>query len=99
MNIDLKNPNALTLASVRDLIGSKDDSQHRQLRVTSDGIAFLSDDVAADKLDNILFRFETWIAGNGYCGAAAAADDDWVREVYEDLRSNWPEPKSSYIDF
>ena len=99
MKIDLKVPGALTLDTVRQLLGSKDDSEHRQLRVTNDGIAFLSDDVGFDNIDDVLFRFETWIARNGYCGPDAAADDEWVREVYNDLKTNWPEPKSSYIDF
>jgi hypothetical protein len=41
MEIDLNVPNALTLEAVRKLIASKDDSQHRQLRVTTSGKAFL----------------------------------------------------------
>jgi hypothetical protein len=99
MQIDLNDPNALTLENVRQLIASKDDAQHRQLRVTYDGIVFLSDDIGNRNLDGILFRFETWCAGNSYCGLDGSADDNWVLKIYNNLNENWPKPKSSYIDF
>ena len=99
MQIDLSNPSALTIEAVRQLIASKDDSQNRQLRVTKSGIAYLSDEVGADNIQNLAFRFETWISGNGYCGHQAASNNDWVREVFDDLSANWPNPKSEYIDF
>ena len=79
MQIDLKNPSALTLDAVRQLLASKDDSQHRQIRVTKDGIAYLSDEVGANNIGGLAFRFETWDAGNGYCGAEAASDDKFVK--------------------
>lgn len=84
---------------VRGLIGSKDDSKHRQLRVTKDGIAYLSDVVGNRELDEILFRLETWDAGNDYVGHEASMDEKWVTRVYNALRKNWPKPSSSYIDF
>lgn len=99
VQIDLNNPAEFTLENVRRLIASKDDSRHRQLRVTPEGTAYLSDEVGANNIDGLSFRFETWNPGNGYCGPKAAADDDWVRKVYKDLRENWPDPKDSYIDY
>ena len=45
MQIGLKDPSQLTLDNVRALIASKDDSEHRQLRVSKSGIAYLSDAV------------------------------------------------------
>lgn len=99
MKIDLKDPSALTVESVRLLLASKDDSVHRQLRVTTDGFAFLSDVVGNRELEGILFRFETWDPGNSYCGPEAAADDRWVQQVYNDLKKHWPNPAASYIDF
>lgn len=99
MQIDLNDPTAFTLEGVRQLLASKDDSVHRQLRVTTNGIAFLSDEYGNTNLGDLLFRFETWDAGNSYCGPAAAADDAWVQKVYDDLKKNWPNPTSSYIDF
>jgi hypothetical protein len=67
--------------------------------VTKQGIAFLSDEVGAKNINGLACRFETWIAGNGYCGPEAAKKDEWVKQVYEDLQENWPNPKSTYIDF
>ena len=98
MQIDLKVPGALTYDSVRALLASKDDRTHRQLGVTTNGIAFLSDDVGNRNLEGVLFRFETWDPGNGYCGHQAAADDKWVRSVHQDLIENLPNQKSNFID-
>lgn len=88
-----------TMEDVRRLLASKDDTQHRQLRVTRNGIAYLSDEVGFTNEEGLLFRFETWDQGNGYCGAEAAGDDAWVRSVYDDLKENWPNPKAFVIDF
>lgn len=99
MQLDLNDPDAFTLDGVRGLIASKDDSENRQLRVTKGGMAFLADQVGATDIDGLAFRFETWDRGNGYCGPKAAADEAWVKKVYQDLKENWPNPKSSYIDF
>lgn len=99
MEIDLTDPEEFTIDAVRRLLGSKDDSQNRQLRVTKRGLAYLSDEVGAQKIDHLAFRFETWIAGNGYCGLEAVKNDKWVASVFEDLKENWPNPKSTYIDF
>jgi hypothetical protein len=99
MQLDLKNPADLTMPAVRDLLASKDDSQHRQLRVTRDGIAYLSDKVGNLDTEGLAFRLETWDPGNGYCGVEAASDDKWVKDVFETLKENWPNPKCDYIDF
>lgn len=88
-----------TIEDVANLLASKDDSQYRQLRVTKNGIAYISDEVGADNIDGLAFRFETWDAGNDYCGVKASRDTSWVRRVYDDLKENWPSPKSAYIDF
>lgn len=88
-----------TREDVAKLLASKDDSQHRQLRVTKDGIAYLSDEVGATNIDGLAFRFETWDAGNGYSGLEASQDDSWVRKVFDDLKENWPNPRSTYIDY
>ena len=98
MPLDLNDPNQFTLAGVSALIASKDDSQNRQLRVTKNGIAYLSDEVGNENIDGLAFRLETWDAGNDYCGVDAAASPDWVKNVYNMLRKNWPDPKSTYID-
>lgn len=97
--IDLKDPQQLTAANVARLIGSKDDSAHRQLRVSKDGIAYLSDVVGNNDTQGLAFRAETWVRGNDYVGVDAAQDPEWVKTVLEMLRKNWPNPKSKLIDF
>jgi hypothetical protein len=96
MKIDLNGP--FTTADVADLLASKDDSQHRQVRVTSAGIAYLSDDVGNANVQNLAFRLETFNAGNDYTGERAAADQALVGRIERVLRANWPNPSSSYID-
>ena len=99
LTIDLNDPKQLTRENVAKLIGSVVDTQHWQLRVTKQGVAYLSDIVGGYELENLAFRLETWCAGNGYVGFQAAHDPRWVEEVYKDLTENWPNPKSSLIDF
>ncbi len=98
MKINLNDPQQFTFENVRKLIASKDDSQHRQLRVTKDGIAYLSDTIGNKDIDDLSFRLETWIAGNDYVGEAASDDDKWVEKIYKCLKANWPNPKSTFID-
>jgi hypothetical protein len=97
MEIDLNNPNDLTRERVRGLIGSGDDSKYSQLRVSNDGRAYISYVIGAEEIDDLCFRLKTWSAGNGYVGPDAAKDEDWIDRVYEVLRENWPNPKSSHI--
>ena len=99
MMIDLKKPGGATLEEVQTLLRSKDDSESRQLRVDNNGFAYLSDEVGAENIGGLKFRFETWLAGNGYCGTKAANDAKWVAQVRGDLNSNWPDPKDTYIDW
>ena len=99
LELNLNDPKQFTLDNVRSLIASKDDSQDRQLRVTKLGIAYLSDVVGADDIDDILFRFETWDAGNDYAGINASKNDKHVFSIYNALQKNFPNPSSSYLDF
>jgi hypothetical protein len=56
MNIDLNQP--FTAADVAKLLGSKDDSRNRQLRVTTAGIAYISDIVGNIGIEGLCFRLE-----------------------------------------
>ncbi|MGU3496328.1 hypothetical protein ACLBXM_19990 [Xanthobacteraceae bacterium A53D] len=85
-------------ADVAKLLASSDDSQDRQIRVTKEGIAYISDDVGSSNIDGLAFRLETFNQGNGYTGLKASEDADWVSRIYRVLRENWPEPSSTYID-
>ena len=99
MTINLNNENEFTLENVKKLIASKDDSQNRQLRVSKSGIAYISDEVGSVNVDDVLFRFETLMQGNGYVGIEASNDESYVKEVFYNLKENWPNPKASYIDY
>lgn len=99
MHIDLAQRDSLTLESVRALIASGNPAVHNQLRVTRDGIAFLSTEaVGGADVQHLCFRLETWAAGSGYVGVAAASDESWVQQVHAALQTHWPVPRSDYID-
>lgn len=96
MQIDLTGP--FTTSDVATLLESKDDSTHWQLRVTKQGMAYLSDKVGSENINGLAFRLETWNAGNDYVGSRAAADTNFVGRIEKVLRDNWPNPDSSYIE-
>ena len=99
MQIDLSNPENLTLAAVRQLIASASDDEHTQLRVTKAGIAYISSGVVGGTdIDGLLFRLETWAKGSGYVGNVAASDEVWVTQIFNALKDNWPNPPYDYID-
>jgi hypothetical protein len=47
-----------------------------------------------DVIDQALVRFETFQAGNGYVGAAAAADDQWLTDAMDWLTRDWTAAKA-----
>ncbi|OWT75440.1 MULTISPECIES: hypothetical protein [unclassified Achromobacter] len=97
MQIDLKDPAQFTKNRVRELIASHEDGRHWQLRVTRQGIAYISDVVGNVHCDGLAFWFESW-TGTGYVGPQAADDDEWVNSIHDALDWNWPMPTSRYID-
>ncbi|CRM90636.1 hypothetical protein [Pseudomonas sp. 22 E 5] len=100
VQIDLNNPENLTLANVRQLLASANDDEHTQLRVTKAGIAYISSGkvVGGVDIDGLLFRLETWAKGSGYVGNVAASDEVWVTQIFNALKENWPKPAFDYID-
>jgi len=98
MTIDLNDPVDFTVDNVRKLIASGSDRSHTQIRVSKDGIAYLSNTVGADQTDDLAFRLETFSVESDYVGEKASKDDAWVERVYKALKNNWPEPTSTYID-
>ena len=99
MQIDLTQPDALTLHAVRQLLASASDDEHTQLRVTRAGIAYISSGVVGGSdIAGLLFRLETWAKGSGYVGRIAASDDVWVTQIFNALQQNWPNPPYDYID-
>lgn len=99
VQIDLNNPENLTLDKVRQLLASASDDQHTQLRVTKAGIAYISSGiVGGTDIGGLLFRLETWAKGSGYVGNVAASDEVWVMQIFNALKQNWPKPAFDYID-
>ncbi len=98
MQIDLNVPGALSLQSVSALLASAADDRHHQLRVTTSGKAYLSTVAGNLELDDLAFRLETWLAGNGYVGPQASQDAGWVQRIHDCLKANWPNPTSTFID-
>ena len=100
MQIDLNNPDNVTLEAVRQLLASASDDEQTQLRVTKAGIAYISSGKAVGgvEIDGLLFRLETWAKGSGYVGKVAASDEVWVMQIFNALTQNWPNPPFDYID-
>lgn len=98
MTINLNDPKDFTPEKVREFLASVDDSQDRQIRITLGGIAFMSDSVGVEHPEGLVFRLATFGAGSGRVGERAAADESWVKRVYEAMRSNWPNAHSTYVD-
>jgi len=98
MEIDLNNPKQFTRENVKRLIASGNDTTHTQLRVSKEGIAYMSDIVGDEEIEDLSFRLETWSPGAGCVGEAAASDDEWLDRIYDCLKANWPDPKSTHID-
>ena len=98
MKIDLTRPSDFTLDNVRMLIASGDDHTATQIRVTKEGIAFLSKAVGGEQIEGLVFRLETFWAGNNCVGPNAANDREWIKRVYQCLKKHWPHPESTYID-
>lgn len=91
---------SITLEQLRKLIASGDDRHHNQIRVSTAGMVYLSQDiVGADQLDDVAFRFETFDAGNDYVGKAASEDDYHVKPIYNALKGNWENNcAKTYVD-
>jgi len=99
VQIDLNNPENLTLEAVRQLLASASDDEHTQLRVTKAGIVYISSGVVGGTdIAGLLFRLETWAKGSGYVGNVAASDEVWVMQIFNALKQNWPNPPFDYID-
>jgi hypothetical protein len=45
------------------------------------------------KADEMQLQYENFEKGNEYVGASAAADDQWVSQLFESLLKEWPKAK------
>lgn len=92
------NMSTLTIEQFEDLIRNGDDSHHNQIRVDNNGNIFLSSAIGAQNLQGIKFRLETFDAGNGYVGPAAANDTRYIRKLYDGIVNAWQQGRIGYID-
>ena len=91
MNADIR---TMTEHDFATLLASVDDSaDHHILWVTTSGLVRLSAcgtltpaGWEAHHAPELKFRWETFVAGNGYCGAKAAADRGYVRKQLAELK-------------
>ena len=75
-----------SVEDVRALIGSVDDKEPRQFRVTKEGIGYLASGEKLKNLGDPDSRFDPFDAENGYTGKEASEDEKYVKKVYEDLK-------------
>jgi hypothetical protein len=80
------------------MIASGDDNVNNQIRVTKNGDVYLSTVVGADNISNLRFRYETYAAGAGYVGAEAAADESYIRDLFNKLRNDWASGQTGMIN-
>jgi hypothetical protein len=90
-----------SVEELRALIRQGDDSAgHHVLWVKRTGEVELSSipkdrtPVGFEKAQpDMQLRYETFLAGNEYVGPVAAADEEWVRELFDTLLKEWPKAK------
>lgn len=88
----------MTEDDVKLMIRSGDDSKDNQIRVTKEGLVYLSQVVGNCSLDGLKFRFETFDANNKYVGPTAANDSHYIERLYLALKQGWESKNISYLD-
>jgi hypothetical protein len=88
-----------TVHDIGDLLRAGDDSVHNQVCVRIDGTVFLAQNLSNRDDSDVLFRFESYAAGNNYVGSDITDTMCHVRGTHRTLLANWPIPKCSYIDW
>lgn len=99
------NLNHPKIDELRHLLENADDKEDSHMMwVARDGVVHLDPLEGSSPLrlstqhEDMAFRLETFVAGNGYVGAAAAVDDDWVSRLFRALVSHWREGTRGYVD-
>ncbi len=82
---------------LRTLLRSLNDSaSHHVLWVSKFGdvhVAPVSAPQPDADMPDAQLRFETFLSGNEYVGPDAAADDEWVAELFDRLNREWQSAK------
>src|SRR5262245_25134658 len=94
-----------TPEQLRELIARCDDLAGNHVlwvNPTGEGnITRLSDHAPFDEFDRTHpespIRTEVFLAGNAYVGPEAAADDEWIAELFDLLRKEWGPPNGGPV--
>lgn len=90
-----------TVNQLRRLIGQFDDTAHHHLLwVKTNGEVAITPlskkampDDATIEFPDMKLKCETFLAGNEYVGPDAAANDEWMHELFDMLTQKWAEAK------
>lgn len=94
MTIDLNNPDNLNYANIRALLASGREDIDLEIRVTDNGIVFLSDVTGPEEMGGICFRIGE-MNMDAYDGefiganAAAVTDDVLIEQLLKTIKINW----------
>ncbi len=88
----------LTKDDYRKMVANASNKKDHQLRVSKGGEVWMSRVVAAQDIEDLQFRWETYDAYNGYVGPKAASDKEYIDETYNELKWDWDNGGSGYID-
>jgi len=82
-----------------ELFSEADDRILNQLRVSYDGYVYISKTVGAENLIDVKFRWETYVAYNGYVGPKAASDTNYIKNQLKEITLGWKVGAKGYIDY
>ncbi len=88
----------LTIEQFRSMIANASDEIDHQLRVFYGGYVYISKKIASEDITGLKFMWETYDATNGYTGVIAASDEDYIAEMYNELKWEWDNGSMGYID-
>lgn len=89
----------LTEENCAELFSEADDRIFNQIRATYDGYVCVSKTVGSKDLINAKFRWETYVAYNGYVGPKAASDKKYIKRQLKEITNGWEVDASGYIDY
>ncbi len=104
MTINLNNPGELNRTNVRQLLAAGRDDIDVELRVTDNGIVFLSEVTGPERMGGICFRIggmNTDAHDTEFIGpnSAAMTDDNLVDQVLRTIAKYWEiKPNSRFAD-
>lgn len=85
--LNLYDSKQFTKQRLRELIASIEDNSRTQLRISNNGYLYLTNKLNDNKND--LFRFESFMAGNGYVGKKASEDSEWIDQLFQTIDYEW----------